>query len=385
MRVLHISAGKLYGGVEALLLTLARHGQLCPELEQEFALCFEGRISEELVSARARVHMFGHVRVRRPITIWLARRRLQELLRRASFDLVICHMAWAQAIFGSVVRASRIPLILWHHDPSPGVHWLDRWARLTPPDLAICNSQFTAGNLRRTHPGVRAEVVYCPVELPKLQGSERAAPRAEAGTPEGATVIVQVGRMEAYKGHLQHLEALGALRDRPGWIGWQVGEAQRADEVRYIESLKAAATRLGIAERVRFLGYWPNLWRLLNAADIYCQPNIGPEGFGITLVEALHAGLPVVTTLLGPAREIVNDSCGILVPPDDRSALATALRRLIDDPARRAKLGSAGPTRAKELCDPVTQMRRLEALLSSVVSGAEDRRMDASALACAGR
>src|SRR2546422_5237601 len=56
MRVLHVSSGNLYGGIETLLLTLARHRNLCPGLDQHFALCFEGRLSEELAAVGARVH-----------------------------------------------------------------------------------------------------------------------------------------------------------------------------------------------------------------------------------------------------------------------------------------------------------------------------------------
>ncbi len=76
--------------------------------------------------------------------------------------------------------------------------------------------------------------------------------------------------------------------------------------------------------------------RLLAAADIHCQPNTGPEPFGITFIEALYAGLPVVTTSIGGALEIVDGSCGMLVEPNDPAALAGALRRLIEDRELRA-------------------------------------------------
>ena len=62
------------------------------------------------------------------------------------------------------------------------------------------------------------------------------------------------------------------------------------------------------------------------AADVFCQPNTGPEPFGIVLVEALHAGLPVVTSGFGGAAEIVEQTCGFLTTPGDTVAVATALR-----------------------------------------------------------
>ena len=107
--------------------------------------------------------------------------------------------------------------------------------------------------------------------------------------------------------------------------------------------------------------------QLLGAADIHCQPNTGPEPFGIAFVEALYAGLPVVTTALGGAIEIINPSCGRLLPPDDIQALVQALGQLIQDGGLRHTLGAAGRARARLLCDPETQMGCLKDLLEQVV------------------
>jgi len=367
MRILHVHSGNLYGGVETLLVTLARHRDLCPKMEPNFAVCFEGRLSEELAQAEAPVHLLGNVRVSRPLTVWRSRRVLSDLLRRKRFDVVVCHSAWSQAIFGPVVRWARRPLVFWLHDATNGQHWLERWARRTTPDLALCNSRFTAGTLPKIYPRVRAELIYCPVTSPNgdYSRTDRALVRAELNTPENATVIIQVGRMEALKGHALHLEALGLLRELPGWVCWQVGGAQRPHEVHYLENLKNTAAQLGIEERVHFLGQRSDVPRLLAGADIYCQPNTVPEGFGMTFIEALLSPLPVVTTAIGGAKEILDSLCGILVRPDDAHALATSLRWLMENPTLRAQLGAAGPARARTLCHPGTQMQRLyEALVS---------------------
>ena len=103
----------------------------------------------------------------------------------------------------------------------------------------------------------------------------------------------------------------------------------------------------------------------LSAADIYVSLILAD--FWITFVEALYAGYHVTTNLGGP-REIVDDSCGILVPPIDKQALAETLRRLIDDSTLRKQLGVAGPTRAKALCDPAAQMDRFYQAVKPVAS-----------------
>ena len=153
--------------------------------------------------------------------------------------------------------------------------------------------------------------------MPRLLSSgERSLVREELSTPDAAVVIVLAGRLEVSKGHAILLDALGAVRDLPGWILWQVGGVQRPSEQEYLVSLRARAQRLGIAERVRFAGQRADMPLVLASADIQCQPNTGPESFGLAFVEALAVGLPVVSTRLGGAIEIVDDSCGVLVPPE---------------------------------------------------------------------
>ncbi|HEX6183909.1 MAG TPA: glycosyltransferase [Pyrinomonadaceae bacterium] len=371
MRVLHVHSGNLYGGVETMLSTLARRRADCAEMETHFALCFEGRLSEELKDSGAPVHHLPGVRVSRPASVWRARRALAALLRDERFDVTVCHSAWTQAVFGKVARASGLPLVFWAHGAANGTHWLERWARRTPPDLAVCNSHYTARALRSLFPGARAEVVYCPVELPDLSPyrtpESRAAVRAELDTPADATVIIQVSRMEECKGHSLHLRALSLLTDVGGWVCWMVGGAQRPQEMAYEARLKAEAEALGLAGRLRFVGPRRDVPRLLAAADIYSQPNTAPESFGLAFVEAMHAGLPVLTTAIGGACEVLDDSCGVLIPPDSPGELAARLRLLLDDEHLRRTLGRGGPARARLLCDPRAQVGRLFGLLKETV------------------
>ena len=372
-RVLHVHSGNLYGGVEAMMLTLAREslransargdGPGTNQLVHEFALAFDSRIASELRASGAIVHRLGEVRVRHPLSILRVRRRLAKLLAADDWRAVICHMPWAHALFAPTVRRAGHPLVFWMHTVTRG-HWTERLAARTPPDLAICNSLFTGVKLPQIFPHRAAEIIYCPVDIsaPRLSNAARLSLRSELATPPDAIVIAQVGRMESLKGHTTLLHALARLRDR-NWLCWQVGAAQRPHERVYLDGLMRLAQELEIADRVKFLGHRTDVAQLLDAADIYCQPNLEPDAFGISFIEALGASLPVVTTGLGGALEIIDQSCGALVKPNDPGALAGALALLLDDAAERRRLGAAGPARARELCDPVTILRRLDNLI----------------------
>lgn len=361
MRVLHLNAGNLFGGIEVNLLTLARFAPLCPGMAADFGVCYDAAAAAELRDTGATVHTLGGVRLSRPWTVLAARRRLAEVLRRTRYDVVVCHEAWVHAVLAPVVRRAGPRLAFWAHDRHPApLGWLDRLAARTRPDRVVVNSHYSAA--AGLFPGVPGEVVYCPV-APLPVTADRDAVRRRFDTPADALVVVQVGRWERSKGHLAHVAALGRLRELPGWVCWQVGAPQRPAERAYWYEVRAAADRAGVGDRVRFVGWQPEVGAVLAAADVYCQPNTAPESFGIALVEALAAGLPVVASDQAGPREIVTPGCGTLTPPGDVAAVAAALEGLIRDPIRRRALGQAGPPRARALCDPAAQLGKLAAAL----------------------
>ena len=361
LRVLHAHSGNLFGGIESMLVTIARHATA--EHRPSFALCFDGRLADELAASGAAVARLGPARLSRPWTVTRVRTALHGEMTRQPPAAVLCHSPWSSAVFGPAVRRAGVPLALWLHGPPSPASWLDRFAARRQPDVLLCNSRYTAGAARVLFPGP-AHVVYPPVEAPQVdRGVVRPALRSALGALPGETVILQVSRLEPWKGHRLLLQALGLLRDTPGWTCWVAGGAQRPAETRYLEELRAAAVSLGIERRVRFLGERRDVAQLMAAADVFSQPNQEPEPFGIVFVEALYAGLPVVATDLGGAREIVTAECGVLVPPGDHAPLAQALRDLMGQATRRAALGSAGPPRARGLCHPAAQVGRLAGIL----------------------
>lgn len=360
-RVLHLNAGNMYGGVETLLATIASFRHLCRNMEPHFGLCYEGRLSSELAAAGATVHMLGRTRISRPWTVWRARRRLKRLLSEQRFEAVICHMGWSLAVFGGAARAAGHKVVLWTHGFSDRRNWLDRLASCNIPDLTIANSRFTAAMVQKQFPATPLRVMYYPVApFASQEGARwRSTLRQEHAVDDETTVILQVSRLEPWKGHLVHLRALSQLKANRRWVCWIAGGPQNPKEREYLRQLQQTANELGVADRVRFLGQRSDVPKLLFAADIFCQPNEGPEPFGIVFVEALRAGRPVVTSALGGALEIIDESCGLFATPGDPAGLAESLRRLIDAPEFCRQLGAGGPNRARKLCDPAQQMNTL--------------------------
>lgn len=399
MRALIVHAGNLYGGSERVIEALAgRVGQAgrasaasqpsTNDLEVLFALCFEGTLATRLRTIDAPLEILGDVRFSRPDLVLRARRNLATILNHENFDVVITQSVWSHAVFARVVRRFRLPLALWVHDLLGGGHWLEKLARGWQPDLLICNSRHTQTAARSVFSDVPSEVIHGPLALDWPGQPVRPAPPGLAAVPDqpapsqpgssGSTappdlparpaVIVHVGRMVALKGHRMLIDALAHLHGPSAWECWFVGGPQTDEERRYESGLRRRVTALGLEDKVRFLGATDDVMSVLRQADIYCQPNEQPESFGLSLVEALHAGLPVVTSDMGGAREIVTDECGRLVPTGDVEGLTDALRWLIDNPDARNALGRNGPARAWILCNPAARVQQLTAALSRITT-----------------
>jgi glycosyltransferase involved in cell wall biosynthesis len=165
-----------------------------------------------------------------------------------------------------------------------------------------------------------------------------AAPLDRAGldTPQGAPLLLAMGRLHEAKAHDISLQALARLPEAYLWIAG-VGPLEA--------KLRGMAQALGVADRVRFLGWRTDAPALYRTADICVFPS-RYEPLGNVVIQSWAHGLPVVAAASqGPAALIEDGADGLLVPVDDAEALAAGVRRLLDDPALRARLAKAGAER----------------------------------------
>ena len=163
--------------------------------------------------------------------------------------------------------------------------------------------------------------------------SAPAVPRASFDTPEGVPLALALGRLHPNKAFDM---LLGALALVPEVHLWLAGEG----ELRQTLALQARA--LGVASRVRFLGWRDDTAALLAACDFLVCPS-RREPLGNVVIEAWAAGRPVVAAASeGPRALIADDETGLLAPIDDARALSSAMRRVAADGALRERLAAAG-------------------------------------------
>ena len=163
--------------------------------------------------------------------------------------------------------------------------------------------------------------------------------------PEGQLVICMVARMLVDKGVREFVDAAKIIgAEHPGVQFWLVGEPDHGNPSTIRESEIEVWKQL---PNIHYLGRRSDVQEIMSASHIVCLPSYR-EGLPKSLIEALAAGRPVVATDVPGCREVVqNHHNGLLVPPRDSTALASALESLIVDPETRIRMGRAGRIRAE--------------------------------------
>ncbi len=200
------------------------------------------------------------------------------------------------------------------------------------------------------------------IDLGRFVPGAPSGARALLGLPDLPALGI-VATLRDWKGHDYLFEALAAERD--AWTGWQVlvvGDGP------YRDRLDMHLARIGLADRVRFVGQQQDVVPWLQALDLFALPSYGEEGVPQAIMQAMACGLPVVSTTVGAIAEaVVADVTGLIVKPRSVPMLAAALARLRDDASLRARFAHAARERAVASFGIDIMLDRMEQVFRMVV------------------
>jgi glycosyltransferase involved in cell wall biosynthesis len=287
--------------------------------------------------------------LRRPgLAVWRAARDLAARCEAMGGAIIHANTPRTNLYAALAGRMARIPVV-WHcrNLLGAGMWDTDKWFAWAP-DQIICNSAAIAARFAKSPWQDRVAVIFSGVDLeefhPKLSGS---VVRTELNW-EDRPIFATTSRLDPEKGHDTLLEAMRkVLASRPEARLLIAGRAS-ADPVARHAALERRIRELGLSGAVRLLGFRRDIPQLLAAADVCVLP-AEAEACGRVLFEAMAMAKPVVATASGGTPEIVFDGVtGILVPPRDSEAMASALLTLTADRARARAMGAAGRDRAEQ-------------------------------------
>lgn len=368
MHVLHLIKGLGLGGAENLLLETARHasGEVRPSFG--YFLPWKDALVAPLREAGAEVTCFP---ARGAAGILARVPAVARHLRRQRVDLVHCHLPLAGVAGRLAGRLAGVPVVYTEHNLMPRYHPLTRAANLATWRLqaqVVAVSDEVAASIGE-HVGaagadVPVEVVRngVPVDRLRHDPAAAAAVRRRLGIPAAAPLVGQVAVFRRQKRLDLWLAAARRIhRQVPAAHFLLVGDGPLGGEV------AAWAAAGGIAPAVHLVGLQPDVVPYLSALDVLMISS-DFEGLPLVLLEAMALERPVVATAVGGVREAVADGeTGLLVPPGDPAALATATVRLLADAGRRRAMGAAGRRRVEAELSSRRMLRRLEGLYARVL------------------
>lgn len=289
--------------------------------------------------------------------------RLRETARRLRGLADVAHSFdyasdWSE---GVAMRAAGIPWVA----EKTNLNWDDRrwWLRSCLATRIVCLSRHQQRRMARW----RDKTVLIPTGV-DLDAFARAVPAARAGlgADEADVLVASVAHLVPVKGHAKLVRAMAEVAaELPRLRLLFVGDGAPD----YVRGLRDLASELGLGERIVFLGGRADVASILRACDakVLATHDEGRrEAFGVCLVEAMAAGLPVIATRSGGPEEIVVDGeTGWLVDAEGSEPLARALRELYHDADRRARYGRSGLERARRLFGKGLMTSRYEAVYAS--------------------
>jgi glycosyltransferase involved in cell wall biosynthesis len=319
------------GGAERVQLAIMRH-LLAAGHEVQLILAFHGGVLLPLVPPEVRVFELGATRLAGtfPGLVRYLKAEKPWSLHAIMWPCTVLAVAAKMAARSTTRLLLSEHIALSKQYPSPRQNRLLRASlKIFYPraESLVTVSQGAASDVERLA-GLKAgsvEVIYNPMELPDQLPPADLASRTWSGSPR----LVTLGRLSDQKNHALLLRAFRrVLVHHPDARLIILGEGPLR---RHLEML---AAELGIADRVQLPGFVVDPWTFLVAADLFVLPS-DYEGMSLVLVEAMHAGLRVVSTdcVAGPAELLDNGRFGRLTPVGDEAALANAIVEELEQPA----------------------------------------------------
>jgi glycosyltransferase involved in cell wall biosynthesis len=372
-RVLHVIDSLDLGGAQVVLLNLIQHADRARFQHEAAALHGRGVFWRVLQATGVPVRSLSFHHYFPSYVPALA-----GLIVARRYDVVHCHLLAANVIAKPLAALCGVRVRINHDhcndkltDPRPWALPADRWTnRFSTHVIAVSESTRAFVEQHEGVPRERTSTIHNGIDCRAFQPrpERRSEARARWGLPAEAFVVGGIGRLTYQKNFALFLDvAAVVLRGHPKAFFVVAGTGE--DEA----ALREHAERLGIAERVRFLGYVGEMAALYPALDTLLLTS-RYEGLPITILEAMAAGVPIVASKLdGIAEVLADDHDAALVPADDAAQFAARIGEFITKPELAQRFAGSALAKVRADYSAERMTRDVEAVYLRYLEGAAER------------
>lgn len=359
LRTVQIIDNLIIGGAQKLLVTLAGQAQAYSLDVTIVSLSSNNDrvILDELSRLGTKVKIF-------PAKHLLDLRRIFRLARFLSsqeFDLVQCHLTYANIIGTLCGRLAGLPVVNTLHSIEdvlqefhPMIGFLETWAMRYWANRIAAVGHTIRDSFQSRLRGRSIDVIPNAVSVPvRITQAERTKLRKEIAGDPSKTILISVGRFAPAKGYEDLVLAFSMLvTSHPDIVLLLVGDGPLFGEIHNLVS------QSGLEKNVFLAGRRNDVPSLLAASDLYVSSSHW-EGLPLAILEAMTVGLPIVATSVGDIPRVVTPDIGLVVPSHQPESIAEAIAKLLDEPARLRQMGAAGRALVVEQYSPQAWMERL--------------------------
>ncbi len=351
LRVLHVIGGGEFGGAERHILNLA--AAMDPDRVEVFVCgLFAGPFVQVAREAGIRAHS---IPMRHKLDFGIVT-KLRDFIALEKIDIVHTHGVRANLVGRLAARMAGVDTVVTTVHSLLAQDYPDLFSRLANMFIEKVSRGLTthfiavSGGLREALvrqgiPENRITVIYNGLnpEMFRKKAGACAGWRERNGFRPGTPLVAMVGRLHPVKGHRFFLKAAAEIiKERKDVHFLVVGGGPERDR------LQEYTNRLGIADHVTFTGFVSDVSGLMPELNLLIIPSLW-EGFGLTALEAMAVGVPVVATSVGGLPEIVDHgTTGLLVPPADEACLIKGIVWMLDHPQEAVEMAAAAKSAVEE-------------------------------------
>ncbi len=373
LKVLHITTHLNIGGISSYLLILG--SGMIKKGHQVCVLSSGGGLSEEFKEREFHLLQFN-IKTKSELNpkLYWALPQIIRLVKEKKFDIIHAHTRVTQVLAYFIARATGVPVVTTAHGyykPRFGRRLFGCWGGRT-----IAISPLVAEELKNSHAvdPSRIKVVQNAIDtedfLRRLAQKNTSAVRKEYGIDEKAVVLGSVSRLVQDKGHEYLVKALSALRKKNvNAFLLILGDGRERD------NLQKLIKDLNLERHVKLVPGEKDVTKVLSVMDIFVHPATFREGFGLSMMEAMIAGKPVVVTDIWAVNSYIKNAVnGYLVEPKNTQALADAIHRVISDPSLSKQVAEEGRRMAAEICSLDRMTGETEAVYQEAIEEGHGKR-----------